>query len=224
MKYQDLQISDAELYSQFLEFVRLGNVQSALNILSNNPQLDTKKFVAEVLNDMTEQAYGHEDAYYTEVEDVLAQHLVDMQQTVDDYIFLGVWDAATQYAERNLVKYNHELYYCLQTPPIGTAPAQEGAGSTYWMFLGLRGEDGVDSIAGLNFKGEWDSTTSYETNDVVYTDQTFFYALQPSTNQATDQTEYWGVLFTAMSQIIEVSQYEPDINEGDYWFQIIPEE
>lgn len=221
MRYQDIHLSDQVLYTQFLEYVRLGNIASALQILSNNPQLDTKKMVSEVFNDLTERLHGFEDAYYTEVEDVLAQHLVDLQQTVDDFGYKGLWDASTEYVERNMVKHNNELYYCLQAPPVGTEPSQTGAATTYWMWLGLRGETGQDSLANMNFKGPYSSTEAYETYDVVFDGSIFYYAKQASTGQPLTEEDYWGVLFTALSQDIVTAEVAPyDLVSGDFWLQI----
>ena len=54
MRYQDIQVPDQQLYNEFVEAFKNGNYPTALSILNDNPQLATKSFTKEVLNDATE--------------------------------------------------------------------------------------------------------------------------------------------------------------------------
>lgn len=49
-KYQDIQITDNTLLTQFQQAWSNGDYATAFNIIDNNPQLDTKSFVADVIN------------------------------------------------------------------------------------------------------------------------------------------------------------------------------
>lgn len=52
-KYQDIQLSDNTLLIQFEQAWSNGDYATAFNIIDNNPQLDTKSFVADVINTLT---------------------------------------------------------------------------------------------------------------------------------------------------------------------------
>lgn len=52
-KYQDIQIADSILLTQFQQAWSNGDYTTAFNIIDNNPQLDTKSFVADVINTLT---------------------------------------------------------------------------------------------------------------------------------------------------------------------------
>lgn len=52
-KYQDIQITDNTLLTQFQQAWSNGDYTTAFNIIDNNPQLDTKSFVADVINTLT---------------------------------------------------------------------------------------------------------------------------------------------------------------------------
>lgn len=52
-KYQDIQITDNTLLTQFQQAWSNGDYATAFNIIDNNPQLDTKSFVADVINTLT---------------------------------------------------------------------------------------------------------------------------------------------------------------------------
>lgn len=52
-KYQDIQITDNTLLTQFQQAWSSGDYTTAFNIIDNNPQLDTKSFVADVINTLT---------------------------------------------------------------------------------------------------------------------------------------------------------------------------
>ena len=49
-KYQDIQIADNTLLTQFQQAWSNGDYATAFNIINNNTQLDTKSFVADVVN------------------------------------------------------------------------------------------------------------------------------------------------------------------------------
>lgn len=51
--YEDIHISDNELYQSFLEDISNGNYSSALNILSTNDQLQKKAMSADNINLIT---------------------------------------------------------------------------------------------------------------------------------------------------------------------------
>lgn len=51
-RVQDIQISDASLKAQYISYFLEGNYSEMLNLIANNPQLDYKAFVANIMNDV----------------------------------------------------------------------------------------------------------------------------------------------------------------------------
>lgn len=219
MQFEDIHLSDVQLYALFRQYYTAGNYTAALNVLSSNPQLDLKAITADNINELSERIYGMENVYYVEVEQYLANLLQSMQTDVNNLSNQNQYNATQQYYENNFVYYNNEVYFCIKEPPIGTDPTN----TTYWLYLGLLGKDGLYGLTNLTFVGPWDINTLYTTNQVVYVDYTFYWALQDSQGQdpTTESSEYWGVLFTVDFQKIIVSDSTPENSKtNDFWFQI----
>lgn len=219
MQFEDIHLSDAQLYTLFRQYYKNGAYQEALNILSQNPQLDLRAIIADNLNELRERVYGLEDVYYIEVEKYLTDLLQSMQTDVDNLSNQNQFNAAKQYYENNFVYYNGEVYFCIKEPLIGTLPTDQ----TYWLYLGLFGQDGKYGLINLTFVGSWDTATAYTKNQVVYIDKTFYWALQDNQGQdpSTQPSTYWGVLFTVKPQRIIVDGIQPsDLQAEDFWFQV----
>lgn len=220
MQFEDIHLSDAQLYTLFRQYYTNGAYAEALNVLSSNPQLDLKVVTADNLNELSERVYGMENVYYVEVEQYLANLLQSMQTDVNNLSNQNQYSATQQYYPKNFVYYNNDVYFCLQEPPIGTDPTN----TTYWLYLGLFGQNGNIGLSNLTFVGAWDTNTSYLTNQVVYVDYTFYWAIQNNQGQdpTTDSTNtYWGVLLTVQPQQVIASSAQPENqNTNDFWFQI----
>lgn len=219
MQFEDIHLSDTQLYALFRQYYIQGDYTNALNILASNPQLDLKVITADNLNELSERVYGLENVYYTEVEDYLSNLLQSMQTDVNNLSNQNQYSATQQYYPKNFVYYNNEVYFCLQEPPIGTLPTN----TTYWLYLGLFGKEGTIGLSNLNFVGAWDINTEYTMNQVVYVDYTFYWALQNNQGQdpTTASSQYWGVLFTINPQQIIVDEDTPVSQDpNDFWFQI----
>ena len=219
MQFEDIHLSDTQLYALFRQYYVAGNYAEALNVLSQNPQLDLKAVTADNLNELSERVYGMENVYYVEVEQYLSNLLQSMQTDVNNLANENQYSATQQYYENNFVYYNNDVYFCIKEPPIGTDPTN----TTYWLYLGLFGENGKIGLSNLTFMGQWDANTSYVENQVVYVDYTFYWALQDNQGQdpTTESSEYWGVLFTLQpQQIITTITYPTNQNDNDFWFQV----
>ena len=51
-RVQDIQISDASLKAQYISYFLEGNYSAMIDLIANNPQLDYKAFVANIMNDV----------------------------------------------------------------------------------------------------------------------------------------------------------------------------
>lgn len=220
MQFEDIHLSDTQLYALFRQYYTSGNYSAALNLLSQNPQLQLKAIIADNLNELNERVYGLENVYYVEVEDYLNNLLQSIQTKVNNLSNQNQFISTQQYYPMNFVYYNDEVYFCIQEPPIGTLPTN----TTYWLYLGLFGATGKGSLTNLTFTGEWDNLTSYDVNDVVFIGDTFYWALQSSQGQDPTETSsaYWGVLFTVPIQQVVVSAVDPasTLNTNDFWWEI----
>lgn len=221
MQYEDIHLSDVQQYALFRQFYTAGDYVSALNLLSSNPQLDLKAIIADNLNTLSEQVYGMENVYYVEVEDYLNNLLNTAQANAEDFISRGEYDPTQQYQVNNHVYYNNNVYFCIKEPPIGTDPTN----TEYWLYLGLFGQNGKDSLSNVNFRGQWSQLLTYNVNDCVYIGRTFYWAKQTNSNQSPTvvDSQYWGVLFTVPdSQQVVVSIDDPTatLNTGDFWWKV----
>lgn len=219
MQFEDIHLSDTQLYTLFRQYYSSGAYTQALNVLTSNPQLDLKVIVADNLNELSERVYGLEDVYYTEVEEYLANLLQSMQTDVNNLSNQNQYSATQQYYPKNFVYYNSNVYFCLKEPPVGTDPTN----TTYWLHLGLFGKPGKFGLSNLTFAGFWDTNTVYTENQVVCLGYTFYWALQNNQGQnpTAESSEYWGILFTVEPQQIVASQSTPEgQNTNDFWFQI----
>lgn len=219
MQFEDIHLSDTQLYTLFRQYYKDGAYQEALNVLAQNPQLNLKAIIADNLNDLSERVYGMENVYYVEAEQYLADLLQSMQTDVNNLSNQNQYSATQQYYENNFVYYNNEVYFCIKEPPIGTDPTN----ATYWLHLGLFGENGLYGLSNLTFVGSWNTNTVYTTNQVVYIGYTFYWALQDNhgQNPTTESSEYWGILFTVEPQQIVADMNQPiNQNPNDFWFQI----
>lgn len=220
MQFEDIHLSDTQNYNLFKQYYAQGNYTAALNLLRQNPSLDTKATIAENLNDLGERLYGFENEYYTEVEDYLSNLYDRLGTDVNNLSNQNQYSATQQYYPKNFVYYNDDVYFCISQPPIGTLPTN----TTYWLHLGLLGNQGEGALSNLTFKGQWSGTAQYSANDVVYVGYTFYYALQSNVGQqpSSGGDSNWGVLFVAQVQQAEVAVSQPSgLNTGDLWFQIL---
>ena len=71
-KVQDIQISDASLKAQYISYFLEGNYSAMFNLIANNPQLDYKAFVANIMNDVATILSTLQNNYQTNVPDYLA--------------------------------------------------------------------------------------------------------------------------------------------------------
>ncbi len=189
--WQDRQLDDSELFAQFVSNWRNGEYQDALNILNNNAQLSTKAMTAGVLNTINAALTYLQDNYFENVEDVLAQNLEELNLAISNFMDEHTYSPAKQYYVNNFVWYNDQYYMCIQDS-LGNLPTN----TTYWVFLGLRGEQGNPGT-GLNLRYTWGASTSYSQYDVVYLSGVLYVALQSNLNQnPTAATTYWQVFMT----------------------------
>lgn len=215
--------TDAQLVERIQSSIVIGDFSTAASILAANPQLNGKIFNANDYNQIRDAILALERFYKNDINNYIQQKQTEWESNVDRFSFKGVYSPSTQYYQNNLVNYTSAtgtfLYLCLQTPPVGTSPAN----TTYWNQLTLRGERGISGES-LSFTYVWDTTTQYNVNDVVEYDGKWWNATQINRGQIpTEGSQYWNLMMTALPALqIPVSENQPESQVlGDQWYQVI---
>lgn len=221
-RMQDIKISDSSLIKSYINYFLSGDYNSAFNLLSENSQLDTKKFVASMINGIANILSILQNYYKINVTDYLQDELDIFQNVIDNYKFIGYYDSEIVYEIYNYVLYQNKHYmYINNTPSSGFLPNNP----LYWVEIDLTGEEGSPSY-GLNFKYDWQSNFNYYKYDVVYYNNCLWVAYKDNYNVIPDEqsasNDSWTILLKFKNSSIYVSsQATSDLYNGLIWFQII---
>lgn len=167
--YQNLHLADKTLFDQYRTLFKT-NVSSAQEILDNS-QLALKSFRADDHNDLASDISTLENNYYTNVPTRLNSLLTNFNNDVSKIKYRGIYSSSTSYYQYNVVSYvvsgNTNLYMCKL--PSGTSVISNivPTNTTYWLYLGLQGDQGDPTIGNLKYIGNWSSSGSYSVDDVV---------------------------------------------------------
>ena len=105
----------------------------------------------------------------------------------------GTWSNNTIYNAYDAVYYNGSAYICIvSSGQLGTLPTN----TIYWNLLALQGIAGTNG-SGLNWKGNWNSTTNYSIYDAVSYNGSSYICILANTGQALTNTAYWNLLAEA---------------------------
>lgn len=189
-RWQDISISDASLKAEFITKFFNGDYIDAFTIISNNPQLNTKAFVADTINQIATILLSLENNFQNGVINYLAQQYSNFQNIIDNYNLKGNWSASTTYQIYNFVTYNNIDYlYINSTPSSGNLPTN----TDYWVEINIQGEKGAPGL-GVNLQYNWNATTPYNALDVVYYNNALWVARVANINKVPGSTEEWETL------------------------------
>ena len=122
-RVQDIQTSDASLKAQYISYFLEGNYSAMLNLIANNPQLNYKAFVANIMNDVATILSTLQNNYQTNVPDYLAVLTTEFDTRVGQFKDFDEWDSSVEYSLYNFVDYNGDIYmYINETASVGNAP------------------------------------------------------------------------------------------------------
>ena len=217
-RVQDIQISDANLKAPYIANFINGNYQAMTAIISNNPQLDTKAFMADVINIVSEQLTDLQEKYSTNVPDYLAALATELNTRVGQFKDFDEWSGSKEYSLYNFVDYNGDIYmYINETASVGNAPGD----TTYWLLIGLRGAKGAPGV-GLNLRYDWSSVTEYNPLDLVFYGDSSWVAVYTNTNQPPSaNSQYWFRFAEHKPVGIESSTTQPPQTYiGQIWFNM----
>lgn len=215
--YQDIQIPDASLQQQLQQYWATGQYSQALSLLSTNAtQLQGKAFIADLINILSSGVLDLETRYNTAVPVFLSSLATQYSTLISNFISQGTWNASVQYAPFNFVVYNSEVYMCISQPPTGTVPTD----TTYWLYLGLRGEQGAPGID-VNMRYTWNSANTYNPNDLVVYGTNIYVALVQNTGVTPgSDSNTWGIFIATAPGQINVGTAAPSkYVQNTVWFQ-----
>lgn len=217
-RVQDIQISDASLKAQYISYFLEGNYSAMLNLIANNPQLDYKAFVANIMNDVATILSTLQNNYQTNVPDYLAVLTTEFDTRVGQFKDFDEWDSSVEYSLYNFVDYNGDIYmYINDTASVGNAPGN----TTYWLLIGLRGAQGAPGV-GLNLRYDWSSVAEYNPLDLVIYGDSSWVAVYTNTNQPPSaNSQYWFRFVEHKPVGIESSIAQPTQTYiGQIWFNM----
>lgn len=217
LKYQDIQIADIALRTQFESYMSVGNYSQALRLLSDNKsQLQGKAWIGDSINTLVNGIITLESLYNDNVIKFLSDLSETLQSLVDNYRNVGTWIVGNEYKELNFVAYDNEMYMALQGVPANT-PITD---TNYWLYVGLRGEQGV---AGVNVRQQYNysSGKAYNINDLVVYQGQIYVALKSNTNVLPTNSDTWLLYERVVKANIYVSNVAPteELINGKIWFK-----
>ena len=217
MKYQDIQINDVSLQSQFAALWMNGNYTGALDLLRNSGQLDTKSFMAKVMLKIGASLSIIEEYYYNDFEAALHLDLTAFNESIFQFRTRSNWDSTINYKVGNVVVYNGQSYMCIEDN-INQLPTN----TTYWVLLGLVGDVGV-SGTGVNLRYQWSASVRYTANDGVVYGNSIWVATQNNIGQTPAQgSQYWEEFLNFPKINIMVSDTAPTtLYDGLIWIKIL---
>lgn len=217
LKYQDIQIADIALRTQFESYMSVGNYSQALRLLSDNQsQIQGKAWIGDSINTLVNGIITLESLYNDNVIKFLSDLSETLQSLVDNYRNVGTWIVGNEYKELNFVAYDNEMYMALQDVPANT-PITD---TNYWLYVGLRGEQGV---AGVNVRQQYNysSGKAYNINDLVVYQGQIYVALKSNTNVLPTNSDTWLLYERVVKANIYVSNVAPteELINGKIWFK-----
>lgn len=218
-RWQDISINDADLKAEFITRFFNGDYLSAFRIIEDNPQLNTKAFVANVMNEIANLLSLLQNNFQSNVIDFLSTQLSNFYHLIDEFELKGAWDEDTTYEIYNFVVYNNIDYlYINPTPSSGNLPTN----TTYWLEINLRGRTGEPGL-GVNLKYDWDFTIEYQPLDVVYYNNALWVAKVQNVNITPSNGATWEVFLPFKLIKIYSNTTAPtgdDLYKGAIWFEM----
>ena len=215
--YQDIQINDVNIATQFQQYFLRGQYVESLSLLTNNStQLQGKAYIAQTLNVICSNLLNLEEKFNNNVPVFLNNLLTQYTTLINNFINRQEWNSTTQYQPYNFVIYNEDIYMCYSVPPVGTFPSD----NNYWIFLGLKGKQGPPGI-NVNMKYGWNSSTFYQTNDLVVYDYNIYVALKNNNNvvPGTDSTTWLEFLLSSPGEIYVGITEPSNLVNNAIWFK-----
>lgn len=211
--------SDGVLIQQYQAAMQAGNTTLANQILTQIPQATQKIITATDLNKLSQAMLAVERFYLTDIEPYIETQQQSWLTAIQQFSYKGVWQNGTSYVVNNMVSYTvsglNLIYIATSTSPVGTVPTN----TQYWRVLTIQGQPGP-SGDGLSYRQEWNSSTTYSTNDAVTYDGAVWMALQSSQNRLPDSSpQYWRLVMNLETVAYPIQDTVPtNLQVDGLWF------
>lgn len=130
--------------------------------------------------------------------------LGDLVARIDEFQHMGTYNVSILYQPRNVVDDGNGNSYMAVQESVGQALSN----TAYWRIVakkgdkgdtgdkGDKGERGIQGDKGLNWKGEYNASTTYAVDDAVYYSTTggSYICISSSTGNVPTNTAYWQLL------------------------------
>lgn len=219
-RWQDITINDANLKAEFITKFFNGDYIDAFRIIEDSPQLNTKAFLANVMNEISNLLSLLQNNFQNNVIDYLANELAGFNYLINQFNLRGNWNSETTYEIYNFVVYNNIDYlYINSTPSAGNLPTN----TTYWLEINIRGETGAPGL-GVNLKYDWDFTIEYQPLDIVYYNNALWVAKVQNVNITPSNGATWEIFLPFKLIKIYSNTTAPtgdDLYKGAIWFEML---
>lgn len=170
-RLQDVQLGDENLIENYRNYFNNRQIDNAHNLINTNKY---KSYVlqAEWMNNIKTKIEQVEEYSDVEITQNLNNKNTEFQTNIDRLLYIQEYDSVTQYYENNLVSYNNNIYFCINNS-LGNLPTN----TAYWLKIGLIGEKGQYGL-GTNYRGFWNSATSYNKYDLVSYENNLYVATE----------------------------------------------
>lgn len=221
----DLTSSDGALMTQYQTAMQNGDFATARTVLAQIPNSNNKILDSVKMNTLFDTTVALERFYKTNIEPYIEEKQQEWQGIINlftsNFSYKGEYSPEQSYQQNNMVSAINpstgdiNIYIAIQN---NSSPITD---TSSWRSLTIKGAQGL-SGEGLTFMGGWNSTTAYNTNDVVTYQNNLWSAIQPNTNQEpTTTTGYWQNYGNLPVTNIAVSATQPSQLVGDFWFQVV---
>ena len=202
LTFSDVTSANKDLVNQYYTYKESGDDSSAIDILTQHPDLKTTIITHETFQLLYDMCIAQE-RFYTS----------DFRTTVTTLVHnKGEFDNAVQYSMFDLVVYKYKAYLCNSSDvPIGTLPTTDS-----WDRITFQGPSGT----GMAFFVTWDSAHDYVVQDCVPYGDKLYVCVQANTNMnPADNPNYWTSIITVPQQIMISSGQPENQNENDIWYK-----
>lgn len=186
-RLQDVQIGDVDLIETYRNTFDNTSIETAQELINTNT-LRSYVLQSEWMNDVKGRIEDLEEYKVTECDDVFVDKTEEFQFHIDEFEYIDEYSSSTQYYKNNFVLYNDEIYFCIKDS-LNNLPTN----TTYWLKIGLIGENGQYSL-GVAYKGDWHDSTQYYKYDLVLFSNNIYVAKQDNINSQPTSTTNWFLL------------------------------
>lgn len=119
--------------------------------------------------------------------------------TSGTFTWQGAWALSTGYLADDIVENDGSSWLCILAN-TSDATTEPGAGVnylTYWNLMAHRGDvgpAGLDGAIGLNWRGAWNSLTTYQVSDGVEHNGSSYIATNVGANHAPPNSSFWNLV------------------------------